>query len=98
MYCESLTSMTMPDGVTSIGNNAFSNSGLSSVVIPASVTSIGKNAFEWCALTDITYKGKMEQWTAITKGSDWDSSQTSDDDYTVTCTDGKLDKYGKVIG
>ena len=97
MYCESLTSITIPNGVTSIGNNAFSNSGLSSVVIPASVTSIGKNAFEWCALTSITYNGTIEQWTAITKDSDWDQNQTADDDYIVTCTNGKINKYGKVI-
>ena len=39
----------IPDGVTSIGNNAFSVcSGLTSINIPDGVTSIGDSAFEGC--------------------------------------------------
>ena len=46
----------VPDGVTSIGDNAFLNcSGLTSVTIPNSVTSIGQLAFNNCSsLTSIT--------------------------------------------
>ncbi len=41
-----ITSVTISDGVTSIGDNAFRDCGnLSSVTIPASVTSIGDNVF-----------------------------------------------------
>ena len=40
---------TIPNTVTSIGNNAFKGcTGLTSITIPASVTSIGSNAFESC--------------------------------------------------
>ena len=40
--CSGLTSVTIPDGVTSIGSDAFSGcSGLMSVTIPNSVRSIG---------------------------------------------------------
>ena len=51
-----LTEYTIPDGVTSIGDYAFSNcSSLTNVTIPDSVTSIGYDAFEDCSsLTSIT--------------------------------------------
>lgn len=45
-----ITDITMPDGVTSIGNSAFKWCGsLRSIKIPDSVTSIGDSAFEWCS-------------------------------------------------
>ena len=48
--CFNLTSITIPNSVTSIGNEAFSGcSKLTSVTIPNSVMSIGKEAFEWCS-------------------------------------------------
>ena len=51
-----ITSVSLPDGLTSIGNDAFSGcSSLSSVTIPNSVTSIGWGAFCYCSsLTSIT--------------------------------------------
>jgi hypothetical protein len=55
-YCSGLTSVTIPDSVTSIGRNAFFGcSGLTGVTIGNSVTSIGDNAFEYCtSLTSVT--------------------------------------------
>ena len=51
-----MTSITIPDGVTSIGSNTFYNcSGLKSITIPNGVTSIGYEAFAWCeGLTSVT--------------------------------------------
>ena len=47
--CTGLTSIDIPNSVTSIGNLAFySCSGLTSVDIPNSVTSIGSSAFRSC--------------------------------------------------
>ena len=53
--CPSLTSVTIPDSVTSIGSRAFFSSDLTSVTIPDSVTSIGEYAFYYCdSLTSVT--------------------------------------------
>ena len=47
--CTDLTSVTIPNSVTSIGAYAFSGcSGLTSITIPNSVTSIENFAFEGC--------------------------------------------------
>lgn len=47
--CQSLTSVTMGNGVTNIGADAFAScNGLICVAIPISVTVIGDNAFQGC--------------------------------------------------
>ena len=53
---ELVTSIAIPDSVTSIGNYAFYGcTGLTSVTIPDSVTSIGNDAFNGCTgLTSVT--------------------------------------------
>jgi hypothetical protein len=54
--CERLTSITIPDSVTSIGHSAFGScTSLTSITIPDSVTSIGGCAFGSCtSLSSIT--------------------------------------------
>ena len=48
--CDSLTSVVIPDSVTTIGSYAFRDcDSLTSVVIPDSVTSIGSYAFYSCS-------------------------------------------------
>ena len=48
-YCENLTSITIPNSVTTIGLNTFGYcSGLTNVVIPNTVTTIGNYAFNTC--------------------------------------------------
>jgi hypothetical protein len=54
-YCGSLTSVRIPDSVTSIGKKAFAHCGLTSVIIGDSVTSIGSLTFYDCTeLTSVT--------------------------------------------
>ena len=54
--CSSITSVTIPDSVTWIGDGSFRGcESLETIDIPSSVTSIGYNAFEGCvSLTSVT--------------------------------------------
>ena len=63
----------IPNGVTSIGNDAFGGcSGLTNVTIPDSVTSIGDRAFSGCTgLTSITIPDSV---TSIVFGAFWGCS------------------------
>ena len=67
--CNGLTSVTIPNSVTSIGNYAFYYcSGLTSVIIPNSVTSIGSNAFDGCSgLTSVNIPNSVINigWSAF---------------------------------
>ena len=49
MSNNTITSITLPEGLTSIEDEAFSGCNLTSITIPESVTSIGKSAFDICS-------------------------------------------------
>ena len=71
--CSSLTSVVIPDSITSISKYAFSGcSSLTSVVIPNSVTSIGEYAFEGCSSLTICCEAekKPERWNYYWNSSD----------------------------
>lgn len=56
-YCNSLQSITIPNSVTSIGDEAFRCcESLQSVTIPNSVTKIGDEAFYYCIYNHRTTK------------------------------------------
>jgi hypothetical protein len=52
--CKTLAGITIPNGVTSIGSEAFAGTSLTNVTIPNGVTSIGNWAFSGCNLTSVT--------------------------------------------
>ena len=67
--CEYLTSLTIPYGVTDIGNNVCSACwNLKSVSLPNSLKSIGSDAFSWCSsLRTVTIPNSVTSigWTAF---------------------------------
>ncbi|MEE1290147.1 MAG: leucine-rich repeat domain-containing protein [Spirochaetota bacterium] len=52
--CEKLVAITLPDCVTTIDNEAFTQCRFSSIKIPNKCSSIGYQAFKSCSLTSIT--------------------------------------------
>ena len=58
---EEIINLVIPEGVTSIGNYAFTDcSSVTSVTLPSSLTSIGENAFTSCeGLTSIALPGNL---------------------------------------
>ncbi len=59
--CTSLKSIYFPETVTSIGGNAFWNSGLTSVNFHEGIDNIGKNAFRNTSLTNIVIPSSTTQ-------------------------------------
>ena len=62
-YAGDAASVTIPDGVTIVGNSAFErNTSLTAVVLPDSVVTIGANAFRSCTgLTKAELSSKLEK-------------------------------------
>lgn len=83
--------ITIPEGVTNIGDHAFSGcTSLESITLPDSLTHIGDNVFDGCAhLEKITFQGTVAEWRAVEKSTDW-NRQTGD--YVIWCSDGKIGK------
>ena len=87
--CKSLTSVAIPNGVTSIREGSFCNcTSLEITEIPDSITTIERNAFWHCnSLMNITFAGTIEQWKKITKGETWNKNVPAT---VVVCSDGEV--------
>ena len=63
-YRNSITALTIQEGVTTIGRNAFFlTAGLKSVTIPASVTKLGRCAFTGSGLETVTFADESQLTT-----------------------------------
>ncbi len=65
--CSNLKTIILPDGITSIGKNAFKDcTNLNSINIPLSVTSIEEGAFSGCtSIKNIYFDGSIEDWNNL---------------------------------
>ena len=72
--CGSLASVTLPDGLTVIGTDAFNRCySLTSVNIPESVTTVGNNAFQNCSsLAEPLYSSKLFVFMPTSKEGTYD--------------------------
>ncbi len=56
-YCSALSTIIIPDSVTTIDKSAFCNSGLTQIVIPGNVANINEKAFNGCGkLSSVTFE------------------------------------------
>lgn len=71
-FCEIFSGnsiISIPEGVTNIGEGAFAGTWVRGIIIPVSVTNIGKRAF-YETVGNIYYTGTEEQWNNISISSD----------------------------
>ena len=68
--CSSLTSIVIPNSVTSIKYRAFQDcTSMTSILLPSSIISIEEVSFSGCSsLMDVYYNGTIEDWCNITFG------------------------------
>lgn len=87
--CEFLTSINLPDSVTTIDYSAFRGcSSLGSIILPEGLETIGEYTFADCtSLESITYRGTTAQWNAIDFGIDWNQNVPATE---VICSDGTI--------
>ncbi len=86
MYCDKLTQITIPNGVTEIAESAFCGcENLSIVYIPKTVAAIADSAFMQCEKLVVEYAGTIEEWHAIRKIVVEDTRE----EHKVKCTNGE---------
>ncbi len=82
-----VTSITIPNGITLIDYHAFTDSSLTSVYIPTSVTNIDGSFYNCLNLTTIQFAGTISQWDAIEKSEDWKENAPATE---VICSNGTV--------
>lgn len=100
--CERLENVVIGEGTKTINSYMFKGcTSLKVVTLNNSITAIERGALIGCeSLEKIMFNGTVEEWLAIKKYTDsyyefnWNYRTGN---YTVICTDGKLDKNDNVI-
>lgn len=85
--------VSIPDGITRIGTEAFAGCSLKKILIPHSVVEIGNEAFSDCVLLkEIIFDGTKSEWEKVEKGYRWKSGVPAK---SVKCSDSKAKKKSK---
>ena len=104
--CESITTVNLPEGITTIGKEAFANcAGLSILTLPKSVTSVADDAFLECKkLRTVYYGGTADDFAGVTVGINNNFLKTAKyyyfNDQPVDGGDGTnwyIDAEGKIV-
>ncbi|MDE7063218.1 MAG: leucine-rich repeat domain-containing protein, partial [Lachnospiraceae bacterium] len=66
-YCRAVESLSLPESVTAIEDNAFSGSGIKTILIPGSVTAIGGQS-NWKDVEISGYSGTQAETYAVNAG------------------------------
>ncbi len=103
--CDSLNSITIPEGVTEIGNAAICGA-FQKIVLPRSLRGLGWGALDSSGLTEIEFRGTVDEWFNIIVKEGYNQKTirdvglnyviSSEADYTIVCTDGTIAKDGTV--
>lgn len=73
--CKNLVSVTIPDGVESIGSGAFQDcTALKTITIPPSVAKFGSGAFSNCTSLTSVYISDIASWCNVSFYSNYDSN------------------------
>lgn len=72
MDCVSLTNVSLPNSITSIGERAFQSTSISHINLPATLKKIDAFAFIGCdSLSIISFNGSQIEWNLIEFGKYW---------------------------
>lgn len=87
--CRGLTSVVLPDSITSIGENCFNScANLTSVTLGSGLTNLSMGLFSLCtSLANIYFNGTVAQWNALTVEGDWKYKVPATE---VVCSDGEV--------
>lgn len=93
--CTSLTKISLPQGIKTIGRDAFFQTCLAEIELPGTITSIAEMAFCDCThLTTVRFNGTQTDFRAACNGnpnapfSIWNSQESTQ--VSVICTDGTI--------
>ncbi len=87
-FCENITSITLPEGLTEVGLMSFIGcSGLTEIHLPSTLVNIESSAFTLCkALKDVYFNGTISQWKEVSVSSGNEYLTEAD----IHCNDGDV--------